>query len=319
MTKFRFALTAFAVTAFIALASSSASAQATRTWVSGVGDDVNPCSRTAPCKTFAGAISKTAANGEIDALDPGGFGAVTATKSITFEGGGTMASILAAGTNGINVNDSATASPGTIIVSVRNISINGAGTGLVGINITSGKSVNVVGCEIQGFKAGSARGISDTRSLTGGDLYVNDTYVHNNGGGGIVVFPSSGTPTLTSTLSNVRVEQNGLTGPGTGYVIIGANLKGSISDSVASKNGTFGISAEGGAKLSIDGCKVTFNVSNGVDSNGAATVIRISNSVVFGNTGSGLGLSGGAIRSFGNNRFLGNTSDTNPTNTDLQQ
>jgi hypothetical protein len=319
MTKFRFALTAFAVTAFIALASSSASAQATRTWVSGVGDDANPCSRTAPCKTFAGAISKTADKGEIDALDPGGFGALTITKSVTVEGAGTMASILAAGTNGINVNDSATASPGTIIVSIRNISINGAGTGLVGINITSGKIVNVAGCEIQGFKAGSARGISDTRTLTGGELYVNDTYVHNNGGGGIVVFPTSGTPTLTSTLNNVRVESNGLTGPGTGYVIIGANIKGHISDSVASKNGTFGISAEGGAKLSIDSCKVTFNNSNGVDSNGAATVVRISNSVVFGNTGSGLGLSGGAIRSFGNNRLLGNGSDTNPTNTDLQQ
>src|SRR5437763_15362461 len=80
------------------------SAQATRTWVSGVGDDANPCSRTAPCKTFAGAISKTAAGGEIDALDPGGFGAVTITKSITIDGGGTFASVLVSGTNGIVVS-----------------------------------------------------------------------------------------------------------------------------------------------------------------------------------------------------------------------
>ena len=65
-----------------------ASAQASRTWVSGVGDDANPCSRTAPCKTFAGAISKTSVGGEIDALDPGGFGAVTITKAITLDGGG---------------------------------------------------------------------------------------------------------------------------------------------------------------------------------------------------------------------------------------
>src|SRR3954469_21062669 len=82
--------------------SSGAFAQATRTWVSGVGDDVNPCSRTAPCKTFAGAISKTANNGEISVLDPGGFGAVTITKSITLNGTGTLAGILAAGTNGVN-------------------------------------------------------------------------------------------------------------------------------------------------------------------------------------------------------------------------
>src|ERR1043166_569185 len=83
------------------LAAAPASAQATRTWVSGVGDDVNPCSRTAPCKTFAGAISKTAIDGEINCLDPGGFGAVTITKSITIDCTGTFGSVLAAGTSGI--------------------------------------------------------------------------------------------------------------------------------------------------------------------------------------------------------------------------
>jgi hypothetical protein len=326
MTKFRFALTAFAVTAFIALASSGASAQATRTWVSGVGDDVNPCSRTAPCKTYAGAISKTAANGEISTLDPGGFGAVTITKSITIDGtqGQGFGSILASGTNGVNINDSATAAPGTIIVNLRNLSITGAAStnaasGLVGILITSGKVVHVENCIIQGFKAGTARGISDRRTLTGGLLFVKDTIVRNCGGGGIVVAPPSGTPTLTSSLDNVRLEQNGETGPGTGYVVSGANVRGSISNSVASKNATFGLAAEAGAKMSVDGCKVTFNGSNGIDSNGAGTIIRISNSLVTGNTGSGLGLSSGAIRSFGNNRLLGNGTDTSPTNTDLQQ
>src|SRR6516225_11452892 len=92
------------VAAISILNASSASAQASRTWVSGVGDDVNPCSRTAPCKTFAGAISKTAPGGEIDALDPGGFGALTINKSITIDGGGgQVASVLASGTNGIVV------------------------------------------------------------------------------------------------------------------------------------------------------------------------------------------------------------------------
>src|SRR5690242_18192497 len=86
------------------LTAAPAHAQATRTWVSGVGADANPCSRTAPCKTFAGAISKTAASGIINCLDPGGFGAVTITKSITIDCTGTFAGVLAAGTNGINVN-----------------------------------------------------------------------------------------------------------------------------------------------------------------------------------------------------------------------
>src|SRR4051812_9940121 len=113
----------------IAVPLDSALAQATRTWVSGVGDDANPCSRTAPCKTFAGAISKTAAGGEIDVLDPGGFGTVTITKSITIDGsGGSIGSILASGTNGVNVN--ARAADRIIF---RNLSINGAGSTL-GVN-----------------------------------------------------------------------------------------------------------------------------------------------------------------------------------------
>src|SRR3954471_7770908 len=119
-----------------------ARAQATRTWVSGVGDDVNPCSRTAPCKTFAGAISKTALNGEINCLDPGGFGAVTITKSISIDCHEIMGSILFSGTHGINVafnNFSATDARKT--VRLRNLNLNGVDTGIVGIRITGGSTV----------------------------------------------------------------------------------------------------------------------------------------------------------------------------------
>src|SRR5262247_3993713 len=125
------------------LSSDPAHAQATRTWVSGVGDDANPCSRTAPCKTFAGAISKTAASGIINCLDPAGYGAVTITKSITIDCTNTIGSILAAGFFGVNVNDSATGTPGTIKVILRNLSINGAGTGTTGVNFTSGNSLEL--------------------------------------------------------------------------------------------------------------------------------------------------------------------------------
>ncbi|MFP5246214.1 MAG: hypothetical protein ACLGH0_05925, partial [Thermoanaerobaculia bacterium] len=103
----------------------TANAQATRTWVSGVGDDANPCSRTAPCKTFAGAISKTAAGGEISVLDPGGFGAVTITKAITIDGNGQVSSILASGTNGVIVN-----AGNNDQVQLRNLTINGAHSAL---------------------------------------------------------------------------------------------------------------------------------------------------------------------------------------------
>src|SRR5258705_12768548 len=123
-------LNLLAVLVFTCAFASLAQAQATRTWVSGVGDDVNPCSRTAPCKTYAGAISKTAAGGEITTLDPGGFGAVTITKSMTIDGtkGQGHGSILASNVNGGVINDSASATPNTAIVTLRNLSINGAGT-----------------------------------------------------------------------------------------------------------------------------------------------------------------------------------------------
>src|SRR5215475_6802531 len=103
----------------ICLTASPALAQATRTWVSGVGDDANPCSRTAPCKTFPGAISKTATGGEINCLDPGGFGAVTITKSITIDCTATFGGILAAGTNAININSAGA------VVNLRGLDIEG--------------------------------------------------------------------------------------------------------------------------------------------------------------------------------------------------
>ena len=151
----------FKFLALAAVAGSMAQAQATRTWISGVGDDVNPY-RTAPCKTFAGAISKTAAGGEIDVLDPGGFGGVTVTKSIILDGGGApLASILVSGTNGVLIN----AGPSDVIT-IRNLSITGAGTGINGIKFIAGKALHVEHCFIANF---TNHGIDV--ELTGGGFY----------------------------------------------------------------------------------------------------------------------------------------------------
>src|SRR5437867_2713283 len=142
MSKVRFTLNTLAAAIFVLTVTSMANAQATRTWVSGVGDDANPCSRTAPCKTFAGAISKTADGGEIDCVDSGGFGAVTITKSITIDGAGVLAGVLAASVNGIIINDGTN----TKIVRLRNLSINGAGSGLDGIRILTARTVEIESC-----------------------------------------------------------------------------------------------------------------------------------------------------------------------------
>src|SRR6187399_288108 len=132
MSRLKLALKSLVFVSCIFAFSSIANAQATRTWISGVGDDVNPCSRTAPCKTFQGAIAKTAAGGEIDCLDPGGFGGVTITKSMTIFCPFTDAGILVASTNAIIVNDSGA---GTAQVTIDGLNIEGLGfTGSPGIH-----------------------------------------------------------------------------------------------------------------------------------------------------------------------------------------
>src|SRR5271169_2899252 len=118
----------FVIAICFTLLSMPANAQATRTWVSGVGDDANPCSRTAPCKTFAGAISKTAPSGEIDCLDPGGFGALTITKAISIICDGVIGGVLVAGTNGITVRAGVSDD-----VFLSGLDFDGLGMGLAGV------------------------------------------------------------------------------------------------------------------------------------------------------------------------------------------
>src|SRR2546425_849878 len=188
MNKFRFTINALAIAIFTFAFASMAQAQATRTWVSGVGDDANPCSRTAPCKTFAGAISKTAKDGEIDCLDPGGFGGVTITKSITIDGSPTgVGGLLNAGFNGVQVNIT-DVNDVRKAATLRGISINGAGSGTDGIKIFAATAVFVENCFITGQNGSPGNGIEDTRA-GGGLLEVNNTTITNNNGNGISVNP----------------------------------------------------------------------------------------------------------------------------------
>ena len=199
-----------AMLAVVVLTSAAAQAQATRTWVSGVGDDANPCSRTAPCKTFAGAISKTAINGEINCLDPGGFGAVTITKSITIDCHEVYASILASGTNAIVISI-APGNPSDPLqtVRIRNLNLNGTGggtrSGLNGIRIVQAQMVFIEDVLATDFVQ---RGISDERNVDG-RLNVINTILRNNGGAGIVVSPSSGSARIDVALDRVTSVGNG--------------------------------------------------------------------------------------------------------------
>lgn len=176
----------------VALLNAPAQAQATRTWVSGVGDDVNPCSRTAPCKTWAGAISKTAAGGRIDALDPGGFGAVTITKAITLDGGGFPASALVLGTNGININASASSD-----VVLRNIDLTGVLTGTTcsspsGVNILGARSVRMDNVTIAGFQQAVNAPLTNSSPDIFVDMSFNDLKIANNCAYGLRIAPVAG-------------------------------------------------------------------------------------------------------------------------------
>jgi len=185
------------------------SAQASRTWVSGVGDDANPCSRTAPCKTWAGAISKTANGGEIDALDPGGFGALTITKGITLDGGGgQVASTLVAGTNGIVVQ----AGPNDVVI-IRNLRINGiSGTGnggFNGIRFLSGKDLNVENCYIFDF---TQNGIDIALNQnTQANVHILNTVLKNSGGDGVRA-TNAQSPVVNVEIQNSYALVNGAVG-----------------------------------------------------------------------------------------------------------
>ena len=171
----------FYASLLIAVISSAAQAQASRTWVSGVGDDVNPCSRTAPCRTFAGAIAKTQLGGEINVLDPGGFGIVRITKSITIDGTGMLAGVLGTpGTTGITIEITQVKDPSVSAVRLRGLSINGLGTGNHGINISTAGSVSIEDCVIDGFKGSGIR-------VGSGRVFVRNTTIRNNVTAGITV------------------------------------------------------------------------------------------------------------------------------------
>lgn len=284
----------------------SANAQATRTWVSGVGDDANPCSRTAPCKTFAGAISKTAAGGEINCLDPGGFGGVTITKSITISCEAGTAGVLVSGTNAIIVNAAASDR-----VFLKGLDIEGLITGLNGINVLSAALVHVEDCVIRNFQGANPNGFGIKLTPSAGLTFiVARTTLYNNGtaafGGGVQVRPTGGF--TSGTLDKVIAVRNGsgITGDGNG----GGSFNFTVRDSTLSGNVTDGIfnTTAGTGIVNVERSSIVNNSTNGLRTTSAA-IIRVGSSSISGNT---TATSGAGVQSYGNNQINGNGTDTIP-------
>jgi hypothetical protein len=296
MSKFRLALNILAIAVFSLAVSSVAQAQAARTWVSGVGDDANPCSRTAPCKTFAGAISKTAACGEISVLDPGGFGAVTITKSITINGDGTLAGILASLVNGVVVNAGA-----NDVVTLRSISINGFCNGLNGIRFLAGRHLKVENCTIYGF---ATHGIDMNHSGVGaGELSVHNTSFSNIASVAIRIARTAGT-TQSASLNNVRINR------ATFGLDVLSGIIATMSNSVVSHVTNQAAVAEGTSTINVVS-SVLSHSGTGLQAFNAGSTVNFANCDIF-NNGTGLNIVAGASGNrFGNSRIFGNTTNEN--------
>lgn len=296
----------------MAVTATPASAQATRTWVSGVGDDANPCSRTAPCKTFAGAISKTAAGGEINCIDPGGFGAVTITKSMTIACEDVEAGVLNASTNGIIVNALA-----TDVIVLRGLDIDSAtaGPGLNGIRFLAGAALHVEDCVIRdntGAGAGNGNGILFAPSGTA-ELYVRDTIITGNNDG--IHIQPTGAGVAKVVIETSSIENNNLAGVkadgtsntgGSNTTIVNSNVSGNTNAGISILNPGGGPAIN----LMVDGVTVANNgAAGGLRVDGANATIRVGRSTISGNaTGTAI-VNGGVISSYGTNQLNGNTAD----------
>jgi hypothetical protein len=319
MRKFLLLLAVLALQLTFLFQADPAHAQATRTWVSGVGDDANPCSRTAPCKTFAGTISKTATGGEINCIDPGGFGALTIVKAITIDCSNTEAGVLVAGTNGIVVSAGA-----GDVVTLRGLDFFGTGTGLNGILFNTGAALIVEKCTIRSFQAaGTSNGYGILFQPSAASiLYVTDTQITNNGsgttGGGIMIRPT-GSSNVKGWINRVSANNNisGISADGgssTGKIQV------TVSESVAAGASSTGFSNttpnSGGATtiLNIDRSTSIEN-GTGINAAGPNSAVLITRSTIFDNVTGLSATGGGAIYTYTNNDVIGNGTDGSPTNT----
>lgn len=294
------------------LIAGAASAQATRTWVSGVGDDVNPCSRTAPCKTFAGAISKTATGGEISVLDPGGYGAVTITKSIVLQTDGALASILHSAVNGVIVNC------GTCTVGLRNIRLSGAGTtiGTSAVRIVAAAKVTLedVVIETSNFGVDIATSAATQVSLLRTSIR-NVASVADQAA--IRVAPSASSVVLTINDSQIDTLNRGILVTGAAEVYLrNTTLSGGLQDGLLLLPA---VPTPGPViSVMVEGSRITDFGAAGISASGGNTIVRVGDSTISGNSTGVITSNNAVINSYGNNRIIGNVSNGSVSPTSMQ-
>ncbi len=283
------------------LAAAPAQAQDPRTWVSGTGDDANPCSRTAPCKTFVGAIQKTAPGGEINCLDPGQFGGqVTISFSLTIScQAGTAGILMTNDTHAIFINAAT-----TDVVTLRGLDLDGQGTGFSGIFVQSAKAVYVQNCTIRNFRSHDFSAGIETQNSTTVFFHVADTVISDNTNG---LFLLSHGGFKVASLKNVVITGSRLNG----LALLSSDMYANVTKSVISGNGFSAVSAGAGATVNIDRSTLANNAT-GLNAGGNGAVIRASGNNIFNNT-TGFNIAGGAfIQSDGTNNTGGSNGGGAP-------
>jgi hypothetical protein len=309
MRIFRITLYCLVLAVLVLTFASHTQAQATRTFVSGVGNDADPCSRTAPCRTWAGALVKTFTNGEIDALDPGGYGTASITKSITIDGtqGSGFGSTLASGTTGFIINIAA----GNVndpfrSVRLRNLSINGTGasgsigtrTGIDGVRFLSGSSLIIENTVISDFSQDGLEVAGAVGEANQMNVFLNNVIIRNCSQSGIEMAHNNANGQVVALLNNVQVHSCATGIEGRGRTRIGIK-------NAAVAHCTQGLDQAGTDNImNVEDLFVSY-ASNGVRSI-AGSSIRLSNSVVTQNA-NGLVPNGGTIHSLSGNSIFGNT------------
>jgi hypothetical protein len=273
-----------------------------RTYVSGMGNDT----ASSPCKTFQAALALTLHGGEIYVLNSANYGAVTINKAVTITSEGAVAGVLATSGPGITINAGA-----NDVINLRGLCIDGANTGIVGIQLNSGGSLNVQKSSIRNFaSSGIIFGPASGTSV----FLVPDSEVSNNGKNGILVAPS-GSGAVNGVLNRVVVPGNGLASSGVGLFAYGRSSTGAvnvtITDTVANNN-YYGIGV-GGSAVMVRNSTVSHNLV-GIRADQAA-IVPVSQATVIGNGTGWQPTNGGLLQSYGNNNASGNGTDGTLTST----
>ena len=292
----------FALILGCAAMSSLPASAATRTWVSGVGSDANPCSRTSPCQTFAAALALTNINGEINCIDAGGFGSVTITKSVTIDCTGNYASILAAAGSGVIVNILPSADDPHRSVRLRGLAIDGTGldgsigtrTGVDGIRIVSAASVFVEDTVIGEFTQNGVKVAATSETV---NLTLDNVTIRNVNTNGVSMTTTKGQ--VVASFNNVRIDA-------TSVAIAALGLVRANVDNVMLVHNSTGIKITGSDNIiNVDNSKISYAKTGVMNLDGS--IVRISNSVITQNE-TGLA-AGGSIVSMSGNSLTGNTMD----------